>query len=206
MSRTWVPRTNRNGIEYGGVASVYYWTNVNPGASYENCLANCTTLTYGRILENGDPPPTSGMPNAGAWPWALTNGWTYEAYSPHTIRQGDILCWESQNHVAVIEGWDANLGVIYCSHSYYTGDHGVAYWNGHYDYRTSAVMGNTMLSVCNWMIANYPDRFYHYGSIYDAGLGTPEWILRNPNSIPDTPDGKIIVTNKRKIIRRIRYV
>lgn len=208
MSRIWTPRTSRAGLEYGGIAHQYYWNpSNNPGASYENCLANCTTMTYGRILEAGDPAPISGWHSASAWRYYLINGWTCEAYSPHTVRQGDILCWESGNHVAVMEYPDPQQGIIYCSHSYYTGDHGVAYWQGSYDTRSASVMGSTMQSVSNWMIANYPNRFYSYGSIYDAGLGTPEWVLRNPNSVPTVVgDFKFFTGHKTRRRRITKYV
>lgn len=175
----WVMRTTMDGLEYGGYAHDYYWNPaINPGASVECCLADCTTYAYGRVLEAGSTAPISGWHSAGAWPNCLANGWTCEPYSPHTIRKGDIVCWVSGNHVAVIEGWDASIGVIYVSESLYTGDHGVAYYNGSYDSRT--VMGYDMKSVSDWMIANYPARFFTCDSLYWVGLGDPDYILRNP--------------------------
>lgn len=175
----WIARSSRDGLEYNGAAHNYYWDALhNPGASFENCMANCTTYAFGRILESGSPAPISGWHSAAAWPNCLINGWTCEPYSPHTVREGDIVCWVGGNHVAVVERCDPQAGIIYVSQSLYTGDHGVAYYNGGYDPRT--IMGNTMKSVSDWMIANYPDRFFTYASLYWVGLGDPDYILRNP--------------------------
>ena len=157
-------------------------------------------------MENGDPGPITGWHNAGAWHAYLTNGWTYEAYSPHTIRQGDIVEWVSGNHVAVIEGWDANLGIIYVSQSLYTGDHGMAYWQGSYDPRSGSVMGYTMQSVSNWMIANYPDRFFKYDSLYWATGTDPDYILRNPGHQSPVGQCKFLTVLKRSKRRRTLYV
>ena len=212
MSRTWNPRTSRNGIEYGGYASQYYWEYpTNPGAyfdpslnTYDLALPNCTTYAYGRILEAGDPAPITGFHNANAWHYYLTNGWTYEAYSDHTVRQGDIVEWctGGRNHVAVIEDWDANLGVIYVSQSYYTDTSG-----GVSGYRDYTICGSTKQSVSDWGINNYPGRFFSYASVYSAYGVAPDYILRNPNSVPDpgvnTPT---ILTKQQRRRRIIRYV
>lgn len=199
----WTPRTNNSGLEYGGSANPYYWdSNNNPGASFWYCMANCTTYAFGRILEAGDPAPITGWHNAGAWHAYLTNGWTYEAYSPHTIRQGDIVEWVSGNHVAVIEGWDANLGIIYVSQSYYTGDDGTVNSS-----RTmGGVMGSSLQSVSNWMLANVPYRFFNYDSLYSSGLGDPDYILRNPGHQTPVGQCKFLTALKRSKRRRTLYV
>ena len=203
---SWTPRTNRNGLEYGGSANNYFWNpSYNPGASYENCLANCTTYAYGRILEAGDPAPISGWHSAAAWHLNLINGWTVLPYSPHTVMVGDLVEWVSNNHVAVLEAADPNLGILYVSDSYYTGDHGVSYWQGSYDLRTAAVMGSTMQSVSNWMIANYPGRFFHYGNMYESVGSDPDYILRNPRNIPQTGEFKFFCKTRNKR-RRTLYV
>ena len=210
MSRVWTPRTSRMGIEYGGASSVYYWNSgLNPGATfdaglntYDLALPNCTTYAYGRIIEAGDPAPITGWHNASAWHSYLTNGWTYEAYSDHTVRQGDIVEWctGGRNHVAVIEGWDGNLGIIYVSQSYYTDT------SGGLGYRDYHICGSTKQSVSDWGISSWPNKFFIYDSVYSTYGVAPDYILRNPNSIPDTPDSHIFVTSKRKRSRRIRYV
>lgn len=208
MSRVWTPRQTRNGLEYGGSAHIYYWDpSRNPGASYENCMANCTTYAYGRILEAGDPAPISGWYSAAAWHGNLINGWTYEAFDVNNCRVGDLVEWytSDRNHVAVIEYITATT--IYVSQSYYTGDHGQSYWQGDFDTRTAAVMGSTMQSVSNWMIANYPNRFFAYGAVTDAYNAMPDLILRNPNSIPTVDDTfKFFGRNKKTQRRRIIHV
>lgn len=225
MSRLWTPRVNSNGIEYGGSASQYYWEYSNnpylsyfqwypyygdPSAFYAEtyvlAMPNCTTYAYGRILEAGDPAPTDFLPhNANAWHNCLANGWTYEPYSPHTVREGDILEWTTNNHVAVVEYFDPNAGIIYVSQSLYTGDYG-----GVYDPRTYNYWGSTKQSVSNYGRNTYPDRFFTCVSMYHFGLGDPQYMLRNPNSIPDPVHPfsllKIISKNKHKGKRRIIYV
>lgn len=184
---SWTPRTTRSGIEYGGSASSYYWTSVNPGANYSNCLANCTTLAYGRPLEEGCRPPVSSFVNAGNWHTVVANGWQARTYSSYQsqIKPGDIIEWPG--HVAVVE--TVTSSNIYCSSSLYTGDHGRAYWppdSGNFDTRSAAVMGSTLQDVSNWMIANYAWRFYEYtdvGTISNIRLGVqPTYVLVNPDS------------------------
>lgn len=211
MSRPWTVRQTVTGIEYGGTSSQYYWNEgLNPGASfdaglntYDLALPNCTTYAYGRILEAGDPAPISGWHNASAWHNYLINGWTYEAYSDHTVRQGDLVEWctGGRNHVAVIEYPDGNAGIIYVSQSYYTDTSG-----GSSGYRDYHICGSTKASVSNWGLTNYPGRYFSYTSVYSAYGVAPDYILRNPNSVPDPQPGRLIIAPKRKIIRRIRYV
>lgn len=208
MSRPWTPRTTYSGIQYGGAASQYYWEYpTNPGAyfdpslnTYDLSLPNCTTYAYGRVLEAGDPAPISGWHNANAWHNYLINGWTYEAYSDHTVRKGDIVEWctGGRNHVAVIEDWDANLGVIYVSQSYYTDTSGGV--NGYRDYH---ICGSTKTSVSNWGLTNYPGRFFSYASVYSAYGVAPDYILRNPNSVPTVVGDFKFFTGKKPIRRRI---
>ena len=223
MSRIWTPRTTSNGIEYGGYASQYYWDlTYNPYLSYFEwypyygdpnafyaqtyviAMPNCTTYAYGRILEAGDPAPTDFVPhNAGAWHNNLRNGWTYEAYSPHTVRIGDILEWSANNHVAVIEAVDPNAGVILVSESLYTDNYG-----GVYGERTSAVWGSTKQSVSDYGRNVWNWRFFTYASMYYFDLGDPEYILRNPNSVPE-PTGNffsMLFKTKRTKDRRNRRI
>ena len=200
---SWTPRTSRSGIEYGGAKSSYYWTSVNPGANYSNCLANCTTLAYGRVLEEGCRAPVSSFRDAGNWHTVVANGWSAQPYSSYvsSIKPGDIIEWPG--HVAVVE--TVSSSNICCSSSLYTGDHGRAYWppdSGNYDTRSPAVMGSTLQDVSNWMIANYAWRFYEYttvDTISNVRLGVqPTYILVNPDSgggptPPPTPSEELTI-------------
>ena len=199
---SWTPRTNRNGLEYGGSANAFYWdNNNNPGASFYYCMANCTTYAFGRILEAGDPAPITGWHNANAWHAYVTNGWTVLPYSPHTVMVGDIVEWVGAQHVAVLEAADPNLGILYVSDSYYTGDDGTVNST-----RTlGGVMGNSLQSVSNWMIANVPGRFFHYGNMYESVNADPDYILRNPRNNPQVGLFKFIGKKQMKP-RRILHV
>lgn len=191
---SWTPRTTRNGIEYGGAYSSYYWSSLNPGATYSNCLANCTTLAYGRVIEEGCRAPVSSFVDAGNWHNVVTNGWIAYSYNSYVsnIKPGDIIEWPG--HVAVVE--NVSGSAIYCSSSLYTGDHGRAYWppgSSTYDTRSASVMGSSLQDVSDWMIANYDWRFYEYvnaDTITNVRLGIqPTYILVNPDSGPGPGPG-----------------
>lgn len=222
MSRIWSPRSDVTGIKFGQAAAQYYWDIAYnpylgfyewypyqgaPGAVYCNtynlALPNCTAYAYGRIMEAGDPAPHGpGLYNAASWHNHLANGWAAEAYSPHTIRAGDIVEWVSGNHVAVIEGWDSDLGLIYVSQSLYTSDNGTASGD-----RTDTIWGSTKASVSNYGSTTYPERFFKYADLYWVNLGTPDYILRNPNSVPGTVGTfKFMGVTKNRKRRRILYV
>lgn len=207
---SWIPRTTRSGIEYGGSASHWYWDYpTNPGAyydpslgTYDLALPNCTTLAYGRIIENGDPIPISGWHAAQNWHLALANNWTYIPYDFNRVRPGDILEWSgSRNHVAVVE--KIENGIIYVSESIYCDDYGVGT-----GYRSPAVWGNTKQSVNDHGLTYFPNYYYHYGQMsYAYGYNVPpDYILLNPN--PHTPDAqfKFFVKKRKTERRRIRYV
>lgn len=196
---SWVPRTTNSGLAPGGSANQYYWTSANPGATYNLCLANCTTMSYGRVLENGQAPPVSSMVNAGGWHNYVTNGWTAETYSSYhsRIKPGDIIEWPG--HVAVVE-YVNESGIAYCSSSLYTGDHGRAQWppgSGVWDTRTPSIMGSTFTEMWNWFYNNnYGWRVYEYVSetvITNTRMGVqPTYILVNPETpgpgpTPPTP-------------------
>lgn len=191
----WTIRNSNAGLIPGGSANNYYWNvNNNPNATYNNCLANCTTLAYGRVLENGQQPPVSRIVDAGNWHNYVTNGWVPKPYNSYhsSIKAGDIIEWPG--HVAVVE--QVINGVAWCSSSLYTGDHGRAQWpvgSGIWDTRTPSIMGNTFLEMWNWFYNNnYGWRVYEYVSentITSTRIGaSPTYILVNPNSIePPTP-------------------
>lgn len=199
---SWNPRDDRSGLEYGGTAHDYYWNVAyNPDARYSTCLADCTCLAYGRCLEEGCRAPvtstsTSPLPDAKNWHSRLASGWSYENYNDYvsSIKPGDLIEFSSGNHVIVVERVIGSS--IYCSSSLYTGNNGFAYEDDHYSPRTADVMGSTMQDVSNWMIANYPIRFYYYGTVNQiksrwSNIGEPDYILVNPDSggspTPPTP-------------------
>lgn len=193
----WNPRTSRNGLEYGSSGNNYYWNiNNNAGATRRLCLANCTTFAYGRMLEAGCLPPVPyGFPDAMYWHNNLINGWTYVAYSFNAVEIGDILEWNwynsgagyQENHVAVVE--KIENGTIYVSESYYTN-------------RDETL---TLQQISNWMIANYPNRFFNYGSMYSAYNDVPDLILKNPTSFTGSKKLWFVKKNDSRK-RRIRYV
>lgn len=190
----WVRRNSRNGIEYGGSASHYYWDSVNPYTqfyqyyagqycnTYNLALPNCTCYAYGRILEAGDPAPHSSnnVYNANNWHAALANGWTYIPFDFDQLKLGDIVEWSSsgRNHVAVVEEIDRVNRLYYISQSFYTDNNG-----GTSGDRTDTVWGSTKQSVSNYGIANYPNRFFIFsGWAYPYSGAAPDYILKNPNS------------------------
>lgn len=185
----WVPQTSRAHFEYGaGSWSIYYWNNsYNPGATFQLCLANCTTFAYGRPLENGWPAPVTAFRNANNWHNYVNTGggWTLLNYtSGMQLLAGDIVEWQAQ-HVAVVEQDGTNP---YIGASWYTDDEGHAYGN-----RTAAVIGGTTLqAVSNWMVANHPGRFFHYVPLSTenanaGGHAPPKYVIRYQGVQPDPP-------------------
>lgn len=167
---SWAKRTTRSGIEYGGNASQYYWNiSNNAGATTGLCLANCTTYCYGRILEAGDAAPVRyGFPDAQYWNTAVINGWSAISYNFSDLEEGDILVWSGsgQNHVAVVEEVNNDPFNLYrVSESAYV--------------NRDESLG--LAGISAWMIANYPDEFFHYGigTRYYGGAA-PTYILKNP--------------------------
>ena len=181
---------------YGaGTWSQYYWnTSQNPNATFENCMANCTTYAYGRVKENGLPAPVTVIRNANLWHTVVNTsaGWdVLNYYDGMYLYPGDILQWGDREkylagespqyrysavHVAVVETRGTSPSI---SGSWYTGDDGTADSD-----RTTAVMGNTLASVSNWMVSHYSNRFYHSTTIASesnrAGHGyAPLYVLRH---------------------------
>lgn len=194
-----------NHYVYGaGTWSRYYWNpSYNPNATFDNCMANCTTFAYGRVRENGFTAPVTRIRNANNWHTVVntSGGWTLLNYtSGMSLRAGDIVQWGdyqkymagespqyrySAVHVAVVETYGTNPGV---SGSWYTGDDETADSD-----RSTAVMGNTLADVCNWMVAHVSGRFYHYNNLSDesslAGHGYPPmYVLRYTGSGPTPPE------------------
>lgn len=176
----------RNHYVYGaGTWSKYYWNiSYNPNADFENCMANCTTYAYGRVRENGLPAPVTRIVNANKWHTVVNTsaGWSLIRYiQGMTLQAGDILEWEAI-HVAVVETNGTNPWV---SASWYTGDDGTADSE-----RSTAVMGDSLASVSNWMVSHYSNRFYHYVDMRsennNAGGGAyPKYVFRYSGSGPE---------------------
>ena len=181
-----------NHYVYGaGAWSIYYWNaSYNPGATFQLCMANCTTYAYGRVRENGLPIPVTEFRNANRWHLYVNTaaGWELLNYSNGmALQPGDILEWEAI-HVAVVETNGTNPWV---SGSWYTDDGGHSYGD-----RTPLGMGgSTLQDVSNFMVNNYPSRFYHYVTMTtenaNAGGGAyPKYVIRYTGSSPstETPD------------------
>lgn len=151
----------------------YYWSNLNPNANVKHCLPNCTTLCYGAILQDGHLAPVKSIPNANLWHTVLTNGWAYTKYDEDKIEYGDILEWETKNHVAIVSKIDGNKKIV--SASFYTGDDGTAY--------STRANFSTLEQVSNFMLTNYPSRYFHCLDITQECQkvgGLPQYILKAP--------------------------
>ena len=160
-------RQTANGLGY---PNQFYWNIlVNPNATISNGLANCTTFAYGCIKEDGHPAPVSLIANANVWHRYLSNGWSYVPYEQGRAEVGDIIQWVDKCHVAVVSESDTISG------SFYTGMHGKAYYNGKFDTRDFS----SLEEMSDWMIKNYPKRFFHTWSIATEN----SWVGGEPNNI-----------------------
>lgn len=172
-------RTSAEGMWHGGKDDKYYWDrNINPNATISNCLANCTTAVYGMVKELGHPAIVSTIVGAGSWHNYLTNGWMYKDYAKSKARVGDVVQWVKHVHVAMIT--DIKDKEPYVSGSFYTGEHGKAYYNNKFDTRSKF---KSLKEVSDFMVQNYPTRFFHFQTITkenNAVGGTPEHLLVHP--------------------------
>lgn len=170
----WTPQSNLSHFEYGaGAWSQYYWDPAyNPGATFNLCLPNCTTLAYGRPLENGYPAPVTEFRNANNWHLYVNTGedWYLMTYtSGMALIAGDIVEWSNgEQHVAVVE---TNGTDPYISGSWYTSR------------SASLVGGNTLQDVSDYFSVNEPTRFYHYRRLSwentNGGHGNePSYVIR----------------------------
>lgn len=186
----WTVQNQRSHFAYGSAGNTYYWTNSNiyiQANALSNCMANCTTLAYGRVIENGNRVPIGGTYDGGNWHNGLINSWTSQGWSSYysSVKAGDLIEWSG--HILVVEYVDyasSDGRGIYCSSSLYTGDNGSAYAEpgnpaSGFSPRTNAVMGSTLQSRSNWMINNYPTRFYQYDSLYNINQS---WFRINLNN------------------------
>lgn len=186
-------RVTAKGLEY---PNKYYWDiNRNPYASVLNGLADCTCYCYGAVIEDGHRPVVSRVCNANNYHSYLINGWSYIPYEESKLEIGDIIEWKSKCHVAVYVGDGKIAG------SFYTGEHGRAYYNGKFDTRHFT----SLEEMSDWMVANYPTRFFHCWEIDEECRwcgGSPEYILKHPlYSVAENPsvDQIHVLTNDMNV-------
>ena len=185
-------------IVYGGSLHEQLWNvNNNPNATIGNCLANCTTLAYGLSKIK----PVSRIVGASNWHKYLTNGFTAIPFDRTKVKEGDIIEWVNHVHVAIVD--KVENGNIWLHCSWYTGDHGTAMWNGHYDTRSFS----SLKEVSDFMANNYPTRMYHYFELEDECRGVggdPQYILVRPNIIPEDGRNELVdqiltLTNEQNV-------
>ena len=193
----WVPQTNRSHFVYGaGSWSKYYWDgDYNPGAryvtkvGYDNCLANCTTLVYGRVLENGYPPPVTSFRNANRWHlWVNEDeGWSVLDYvSGMLLYPGDIIEYSENTHYSsgsVVE--DNHVGIVEEQATNPT--QSSSWW-------TTRDLSLTLSEISDYFQTtdSLKYRFYHATTLgtenaQSSGGNPPRYVLRYTGSEPPTP-------------------
>lgn len=183
-------RYNIDDFRFNGTYHKQFWDKTyNPNADLDNALANCTTMVYGLCLVEKNPVPITRIVSASRWDEVLANDWECVEFDTSKVKAGDIIQWKSKGHVAKV----ANIsdGVIYINGSYYTGEHGVAYYDGGYDTRNFS----SLQELSDFMYNNYPDRLYHYWSLDKESQivgGEPDNILVLPNTLsPVDPNNEV---------------
>ena len=173
-------------LRIGGRYNSFFWGDLNPNATIANGLANCTTLCYGDCLIDGWQP-VSKIVNANHWhEYALG---TVIPFDLDKVEVGDILEWTNKCHVAKVD--DIYNGMPYLNCSWYTGIHGTAVYDGHFDTRPFS----SLTELCNFMIENYPTRFYHHWSLDKESQGVgdvPQYIIKRPTVIKADGEDKSI--------------
>lgn len=174
-----------NDLSFGGKYHDQCWNpKYNKEANIQNALANCTTAVIAFCLIEKNPLPVSAIANASNWHNLLINGWRCIDFDKSKVKVGDIIQWVDKCHVCKVA--DIVDGTIYINGSFYTGEHGVAYYNGKYDTRNRF---NSLQDLSNFMTSEYPTRFYHYWTLdKEAQMtgGQPEHILVCPDTITPT--------------------
>ena len=173
---------NISDLIYGGKYHNEFWNpQFNREANIQNALANCTTGVIGFCLVEKDPLPVSVITDASSWHKYLTNGWRCIDFDPSKVKVGDIIQWVDKCHVCKVA--DIKDGVIYINGSFYTGEHGVAYYQGKYDTRNRF---KSLQELSDFMVSEYPTRFYHYWTLDKESQmvgGKPEHILVCPDNV-----------------------
>ena len=174
-----------NDLSFGGRYHDQCWNpKYNKEANIQNALANCTTAVIAFCLIEKNPLPVSTIANASNWHNLLINGWRCIDFDKSKVKVGDIIQWVDKCHVCKVA--DIVDGTIYINGSFYTGEHGVAYYQGKYDTRNRF---NSLQDLSNFMTSEYPTRFYHYWTLdKEAQMtgGQPEHILVCPDTITPT--------------------
>lgn len=175
-------RYNINDLAYGGRFHNECWNpQFNKEATIPNALANCTAAVIAFCLIERDPLPVSVISDASNWHNYLTNGWRFIDFDERKVKVGDIIQWTDKCHVCKVA--DIVDGTIYINGSYYTGEHGVAYYQGKYDTRSRFT---SLQELSDFMTENYPTRFYHYWTLDKESQmvgGKPEHILVRPETV-----------------------
>ena len=185
-------------IKYGGKYHPFFWEDMNPYASIQNGLGNCTNMTYGDCLIDGWTPITKA-PNANNW-HLYANGEVIP-FDISLVKVGDVIEWVEGCHVARVD--EIINGMPYLNCSWYTGIHGVAKYDGEWDKRPFT----SMQQLSDFMVNNYPTRMYHHWSLEreNSGVGaSPRYIIRRPNVIKADGEDKAIdqikvLTNEQNV-------
>lgn len=197
--------TSIKGLEYGGKYHRFFWDVVNnPLATIKNCLANCTTFVIGDILVDNLPIPVTEIGNANTWHLHITNGWTLHDFEYSKVQIGDVIEWTNGCHVARVT--KIVNGQIYISGSFYTGIHGKATWDDKFDTRDGL---NSLKEVSDFMITNYPTRFFHHWEIENENIwvkDSPRYILRPPTSIIVEPVERDESVDQIEVLTNQQYI
>jgi len=176
-------------LVYGAKYHDSFWSTKNIFVSISNCLANCTCMVYGDCLATDTPVPIARSCNANNFHNNLANGWSCIDFDLSKIAVGDIIEWTNGCHVARVS--KIVDGVVYVNASWYTGIHGVAVYDGHWDTRPF----NSLEEVSDFMSTHYPTRFYHCWDLDREikGIGyQPRYILKQPNMIAADGEDKSV--------------
>lgn len=194
---------NVEDFAYNGKYHDYCWNySYNPNATIENGLANCTTLAIAFSYIHHLPYPVSRIVSASRWNRVLTNGWKEADYGATEIKVGDIIQWIDNVHVATVI--DIKEGEPYLACSWYTGENGVSMIDGKYDSRDAF---NSLEQLSNFMVENYPYRFYHEATLYEESQrvgGLPQKVLIAPDVVEPvkrdyTRDQIEVFTNEQNV-------
>lgn len=173
---------NINDLSYGRKYHNQFWNpQFNREANIQNALANCTTAVIGFCLVEKNPLPVSVISDASNWHNYLTNGWRCIDFDERKVKVGDIIQWVDKCHVCKVA--DIVDGTIYINGSFYTGEHGVAYYQGKYDTRSRFT---SLQELSDFMTSEYPTRFYHYWTLDKESKmvgGRPEHIFVCPDNV-----------------------
>lgn len=169
-------------LSYNGKYHNECWNpQYNKEATIPNALANCTAGVIAFCLIEKNPTPVSAISDASNWHNYLINGWRCIDFDEKKVKVGDIIQWVDKCHVCKVA--DIKDGTIYINGSFYTGEHGVAYYQGKYDTRNRF---KTLEELSDFMTSNYPTRFYHYWTLDKESQmvgGQPEHILVLPETV-----------------------